>query len=103
MTAYAWPGNVRELRNAIAYAFALCSSTCIGIKHLPEVIGRAASESSKNTIDKADLEKKARLIRALRQTGGNRSEAARILGVSRVMVWKQINRFGIDVHKELAV
>ena len=103
MTAYAWPGNVRELRNAIDYAFALCSSTCIGIKHLPAAIGRTASNTSDNITDKVNHGKRAELIRALRQTGGNRSEAARILGVSRVTVWKQINKFGIDIHRELAV
>ena len=103
MTAYAWPGNVRELRNAIDYAFALCSSTCIGVKHLPAAIGRTASDRSNNIIDKVNLGKRAELIRALRQTGGNRSEAARILGVSRVTVWKHINKFGIDIHRELAV
>ena len=98
LTAYAWPGNIRELRNAIDYAFALCSSTCIDIKHLPAAIGRSAK-----IIDNADFEKRAELIRALRQTGGNRSEAARILGISRVTVWKQINKFGIDIPRELAV
>jgi DNA-binding NtrC family response regulator len=97
MTAYAWPGNVGELRNAIDYAFAICSSTHIGIKHLPAAIGR-----SEKIIDNADFEKRAELIRALRQTGGNRSEAARILGISRVTVWKQIHKFGIDIPRELA-
>ena len=98
MTAYAWPDNVRELRNAIDYAFDLCSSTYIGIKHLPTVIDRSA-----NITDNADFEKRDELIRALRRTGGNRSETARILGISRVTVWKQINKFDIDVQRELAV
>jgi transcriptional regulator of acetoin/glycerol metabolism len=40
--------------------------------------------------------KKRRLMKALKKTGGNRSEAARILGVSRVTVWKQMKKFGID-------
>jgi len=100
MTAYAWPGNVRELRNAIDYAFVLCSSTYIGIKHLPAAIGLNASNTSNNIIDKVNLGKRAELIRALRQTGGNRSEAARILGISRVTVWKQINKFGISAPGE---
>ena len=103
MTAYAWPGNVGELRNTIDYAFALCSSTCIDVKHLPAAIGRTASDTSNDIINKVNLEKRAKLIRALRQTGGNRSEAARILGISRVTVWKQINKFGIDIRRELAV
>ena len=98
MAAYAWPGNVRELRKAIDYASALCSRTHIGIEDLPATIGRSAK-----IMDNADLEKRVELIRTLRQTGGNRSEAARILGVSRVTIWKQINKFSIDIHRELAV
>jgi len=98
LTAYAWPGNVRELRNAIDCAYALCSSTHIGIEDLPAAIGRPAK-----IMDNADLEKRIELISTLKQTGGNRSEAARILGVSRVTIWKQINKFGIDIHRELAV
>lgn len=97
MTAYAWPGNVRELCNTIDYAFALCSSPCIDVKHLPAAIGRTAGDTSNNITEKANLEKRAELIRTLRKTGGNRSEAARILGISRVTVWKQINKFGIDI------
>ena len=103
MIAYAWPGNVRELCNAIDYAFALCPCTSIGIKHLPGPIARSAADTSNNIINKDNLEKRAELIRALRQTGGNRSEAARILGISRVTVWKQIKKFGIDIPRELAV
>ena len=78
--------------------FASCSSTRIGINHLPAGIGRTAG-----IMGSEDLVKRAELIRALRQSGGNRSEAARILGISRVTVWKQINKFGIDIHQELAV
>jgi transcriptional regulator of acetoin/glycerol metabolism len=46
-------------------------------------------------------EKRA-LIAALRETGGNRSEAARILGVSRVTVWKRIKKYGVDVDAAVA-
>ena len=47
-------------------------------------------------------EKKEALIRALKKAGGNRSETARILGVSRVTVWKQIKKYGIDPYRDLA-
>ena len=46
--------------------------------------------------------KKAALIAALRQTQVNRSETARLLGVSRGTVWKQIKRFKIDLLNDLA-
>jgi two-component system response regulator HydG len=108
ITTYEWPGNVRELRNAIEYAFVLCSSGGIGVNHLPPKIagtslacvepGTKTDRSEKKT----DSAKKAALIVALRQTRGNRSETARLLGVSRVTVWKQIKRFKIDLFKDLA-
>jgi transcriptional regulator of acetoin/glycerol metabolism len=41
--------------------------------------------------------KRARLVDALRQSGGNRSKAARLLGISRTSVWKQINKYDITI------
>ncbi len=103
MTRYHWPGNVRELRNAIEYAFVLCSSGGIDVQHLPPKISGTAVECVEPPEPKqpVNLRKKEALIRALREARGNRSEAARILGVSRVTVWKQIKRSG-DVYRDLA-
>lgn len=108
ITAYQWPGNVRELRNAIEYAFVLCSSGGIGVNHLPPKIAGTSlecvepgTETDHPEKEKASA-KKAALIEALRQTHGNRSETARLLGVSRVTVWKQIKRFKIDLLNDLA-
>ena len=41
------------------------------------------------------------MIKVLRQTRGNQSEAGRILGVSRVTIWKRIKKYGIDVQREI--
>ncbi len=104
MTSYNWPGNVRELRNAIEYAFVLCSSGGIDVQHLPPKISGTAAECAEPPAKKqpVNLRKKEALIQALREARGNRSETARILGVSRVTVWKQIKRYGIDVYRDLA-
>jgi two-component system, NtrC family, response regulator HydG len=108
ITAYEWPGNVRELRNAIEYAFVLCSSGGIGVDHLPPKIINTLPQcvepdKESQPIGKKDNPaKRAALIKALRQARGNRSETARLLGVSRVTVWKQIKRFKIDLLKDLA-
>jgi len=48
------------------------------------------------------MQKREKLIEALRQTGGNQSEAARILGVSRITIWKQIKKYEIDLDRDLA-
>jgi two-component system response regulator HydG len=46
--------------------------------------------------------KKQRLVDALQQSGGNQSEAARILGISRTSVWSQIKRYGIKPVRKSA-
>ncbi len=102
LARYHWPGNVRELRNAIEYAFVLCPSGGIGKQHLPPKVvgGDMGCLPPVDDARGADAEKEA-LIRVLRQTGGNQSEAGRILGVSRVTIWKRIKRLGIDVKREI--
>jgi len=100
---YSWPGNVRELRNAIEYAFVLCSGNWIDIKHLPPKIAsngkRPPTKRRQSTA--AWEEEQQKLIQTLREVGGNQSEAARLLGVSRVTIWKRIKKYGIDLGAEL--
>jgi len=99
LLSYSWPGNVRELRNAVDYAFVLCSSGGVSAGHLPPKI--AAREpaacpppSLSPTEAKREVEREE-LVRTLEETGGNRSEAARRLGVSRVTVWKRMKKHGL--------
>jgi two-component system response regulator HydG len=102
---YDWPGNVRELKNAFEYAFVTCQGKLIHPFHLPPNIFHwrdAKTVQTKLSVSQQDMKKK-RLAEALKMTGGNRSEAARILGVSRVTVWKQMKRFGIDAKQEMDV
>ena len=49
------------------------------------------------------MDEKTALIAALRQTGGNQSKAAALLGVSRITVWHRMKKYGIDVKKLIAV
>jgi transcriptional regulator of acetoin/glycerol metabolism len=103
MVRYKWPGNVRELRNAIEYAFVLCPSGGIGVGHLPPKVVDSAPEcpAAGSLHHGADGDEKAALIKALRQTSGNQSETARLLGVSRITIWKRIKKHGIDLKKEI--
>jgi len=99
---YSWPGNVRELRNAIEYAFILCHDKEIGIQHLPLKITKAGEKYGTSTKkDSAFSQERQKLIDILRQAGGNQSEAARILDVSRVTIWKRIKKYGIDLNSDL--
>jgi two-component system, NtrC family, response regulator HydG len=105
MVQYHWPGNVRELRNAVEYAFVLCPSGGIDGRHLPPKILDAEPQCtppSAAVTQNSDDALKNELIRVLRQTSGNQSEAARLLGVSRITVWKRIKKFGIDLKTEIS-
>ena len=105
MVQYNWPGNVRELRNAIEYAFVLCPSGGIGIAHLPPKIVEASACPPCPTQEAPQQQppgnQKEELIEALRRSCGNQSEAARILGVSRITIWKRIKKFGLDLKREI--
>jgi len=104
MIQYSWPGNVRELKSTLEYAFVACQGSMIAPEHLPPNIlnmenPHKTSEPSSVGLDEI---KKRRLIDALQQSGGNQSEAARILGISRTSVWNQIKKYGIKLARELA-
>jgi PAS domain S-box-containing protein len=98
LSHYHWPGNVRELRNAIEYAFVLCKSDTIQRQDLPPKIAATQENICRQIISQpAKPQERDELIRVLKEAGGNQSEAARILGVSRVTVWKRIRKYGIDL------
>jgi len=97
---YSWPGNIRELINTIEYAFVLCPSEQIQISHLPSYLGQEISSLTsvpKQLLGNFNKTRRHKLIEALKQTGGNQTQAARILGVSRVTVWKWIKKYGVQL------
>ena len=103
LLVYPWPGNVRELRNAIEYAFVLCPGDWIDKEHLPPKIASAGKRMPVlHTMGSKSWEdERANLIQTLRRVGGNQSEAGRLLGVSRVTIWKRIKKYGIDLNSDL--
>lgn len=102
LMTYPWPGNVRELKSAFEYAAVSCQETIIRPYHFPPHIFQEKTPPviSRTTTLSREQMKKKQLIEALEQAGGNQSEAARILGVSRVTIWNRMKRFGIDLKKQ---
>jgi two-component system, NtrC family, response regulator HydG len=98
---YDWPGNVRELKSAFEYAFVTCQETLIHPFHLPTNIAQEVRTKSvlEQPADNAKDKKKQELIEALRKSKGNQSEAARILGISRVTIWNRMKEFGLESKK----
>jgi transcriptional regulator with PAS, ATPase and Fis domain len=87
MMGYAWPGNVRELQSAIRYAIIKCKGGLIRPNELPvELTSRGGvSHVAKGPVRKLDQE---RVSAALTKAGGNKSKAARILGVGRATLYR---------------
>ncbi len=91
---YDWPGNVRELGNAIQFGMVKCRTGVLDVSHLPPEIQErygSAATSRPGRPSKLDPETVSDI---LRQTGGNRAKAARLLNVSRSTLY----RF-MDSHK----
>ncbi len=105
MVSYPWPGNIRELRNTVEYAFVLARGKSIGPEHLPDKITRCklmdtnpVQYAELNNMVKLGFTEKEKLIDALQQADGNQTKAAKIIGVSRVTVWKRIKKYGIQIQ-----
>lgn len=102
---YPWPGNVRELKSAFEFAFVSCQEPLIQPCHFPPNIfhGKNALHRHREMNINRDEQKKRHLIEALEAAGGNQSEAARLLGVSRVTVWNRMKKYNIRVNQKLDV
>jgi two-component system, NtrC family, response regulator HydG len=97
LMAHPWPGNVRELKSTFEYAFVTCRGLMIQPRDLPPDIlqGTQLSAMQSRAGASKDEVKKQRLLEALEQAGGNQSQAAEILSVTRVTVWNRMRRYGI--------
>ncbi|MEK1886447.1 MAG: sigma-54-dependent Fis family transcriptional regulator [Phyllobacterium sp.] len=88
-----WPGNIRELYNVLDVASALCEATTIEPVDLPDHLYHSASKSSSiHAAATRGEDSSARLSEALALSGGNISAAARLLGVDRSTVHRQLRR-----------
>lgn len=90
LTAYEWPGNVRQLENVVARALALNVTGVLGPQDFPEPIGDAPKKLTGLAEDMPSLAELSRRYAAqvLQHVGGNKSEAARLLGVDRKTLYK---------------
>jgi two-component system response regulator AtoC len=101
LARYAWPGNVRELQNAMAQAAALCEGGGpVGLELLPESVRGAREAAAAATGDyrsRVDAHRRDLIADALDRTGGNRSRAARELGLSRQALLYLIRELKVPV------
>ena len=113
---YDWPGNVRELRTVIEHGVVMSNGSKIGVRHLPPFLKNdslrhlreagkespaseitaptAVDPTAGENLNLAKMEEK--MIRlALERTGDNRTEAARLLGISRRTMQRKLKEMGL--------
>ncbi len=99
LLAHSWPGNVRELRNAMERVAVLARRPVIGADDLDFL--QAPADHSPDWLD-GDLPaaiarlEAAMIRRALAQAAGNRTEAARRLGIHRQLLYEKLKKYGIE-------
>jgi PAS domain S-box-containing protein len=102
---YRWPGNVREMKSALEYAFTVADKDFIDIDHLPPHMLQAGGSQTTPldlpTAGRQATDERQQLIDALRATGGNQTQAARLLGINRVTVWNRMRKYGINLKREI--
>ncbi len=109
LLAHSWPGNVRELRNAIERAILLCDGGLITRQHLPAGVRLPATTRARDgqaaaspvgalPPDGVDLEAVDRdfVAKALEQTRGNKSQAARLLRLTRAQLYSRIEKYRLS-------
>lgn len=97
---YAWQGNVRELRNAVIRSAIISHGSLILPEDLPESIRAVKTAAEEDTVasvlvgDMEAIQKKA-ILEALEKTGGNKTQAARLLGISRRNLIYKLRSYGM--------
>jgi two-component system response regulator HydG len=102
LSRYDWPGNVRELENAIERAVVLCTGNYITERELPSSLTQSftANDVDDDRLRKMaglpleEIEKEA-IIQTLQKTSGNKSEAAKLLNITRTTLNNKIKKYNI--------
>jgi DNA-binding NtrC family response regulator len=101
---YPWPGNVRELENVVERAVALAPGSIVEESDLPDKIVHHAGPIPATPGGEATLDEMTRryVLSVLDKVRGNKTEAARILGVPRRTLYRMLERYGVASEEEVS-
>ena len=102
LIAYDWPGNIRELENAIERAVALGSGPILHVGDLPSGLHYAVGDRMPQTDELMPLEELERraILRALREAGGDKLAAARLLGIGKTTLYRKLKQYETESHSQ---
>lgn len=93
LVQHSWPGNLRELNNVMKRAVLLARGRQITAAELQQAMGPVRQNAVPTLHDEAD--ERQRIEEALRQTGGNKAKAARLLGIDRKTIYNKMEKWGM--------
>jgi DNA-binding NtrC family response regulator len=102
LTGHGWPGNVRELRNAMERVAVMCRSDIVTAPDLDFLAASTAHEAGESGAANNDLSsavetlERRMIAQALSESGGNRAEAARRLGIHRQLLHAKAEKYGLS-------
>jgi transcriptional regulator with PAS, ATPase and Fis domain len=102
LVRYPFPGNVRELRNVLAYAYVIGDGPRLELSHLPpevvsaDVLDVSFSGEDAASFPDAEAHDADKIRAALVRARGSREQAAKLLGLSRVTLWRRMRELGIE-------
>jgi len=103
LMTHKWPGNVRELRTAIEHAVVLCKGDHIALKDLPATVRGAGGRANETALSLATQDsltvqeaEKQLIMRALNECNGNRTLAARKIGISRRTLHRKLHTYHLE-------
>lgn len=94
LVQHSWPGNLRELNNVMKRAVLLARGRQITAAELQQAMGPVRQNAVPTLHDEAD--ERQRIEDALRQTGGNKAKAARLLGIDRKTIYNKMEKWGMS-------
>lgn len=96
LMGYQWPGNVRQLENVIQRAFALGVKDVVQVTDLPgEIIQASDIKNAPITNFNLKTIERKTICQALQQSGGNKAEAAKLLGINTTTVYRKMVKYSI--------
>jgi len=90
LSAYSWPGNVREVRNLAERISILATDATIDAPEITRLLGVPREASGKSALPTLEEKEREYVAEVLRLTGGNKSAAAEILGITRATLYAKL-------------
>jgi two-component system response regulator HydG len=98
LMGYDWPGNVRELENAVERSVALGSGPIVAVADLPSNLQYPSTDrapAKDEMLPLEELERRA-ILRTLRETGGDKLAAARLLGIGKTTLYRKLKQYNME-------